>query len=99
MTIPKTFDVVGVGLNATDTLIILSRFPAYAGKVPFEQELLSPGGQVATAIVACARLGLRTKYIGTIDPALRGETFTEFYTGTLGPSIRAVARSRPLLGW
>ena len=31
------------------------------------------------------------KYIGTIDPALAGETFTEVYTGTLGPSIRAVA--------
>ncbi len=34
------------------------------------------------------------KYIGTIDPALRGETFSEFYTGTLGPSIRAVAPVR-----
>lgn len=30
-------------------------------------------------------------YLGTIEPALRGESFTEFYTGTLGPSIRAVA--------
>ena len=49
MTIQKNYDVVGVGLNATDTLIILSRFPAYAGKVPFEQEMLSPGGQVASA--------------------------------------------------
>ena len=26
------FDVVGVGLNATDTLILLPKFPAYAGK-------------------------------------------------------------------
>jgi sensor histidine kinase regulating citrate/malate metabolism len=34
------------------------------------------------------------KYIGTIEPALRGETFTEVYTGTLGPSIRAVAPVR-----
>ncbi len=34
------------------------------------------------------------EYIGTIEPALRGETFTEFYTGTLGPSIRAVAPVR-----
>jgi sensor histidine kinase regulating citrate/malate metabolism len=30
------------------------------------------------------------KYLGTIEPALRGETFTEVYTGTLGPSVRAV---------
>jgi two-component system CitB family sensor kinase len=27
---------------------------------------------------------------GTIAPALRGESFTETYTGTLGPSVRAV---------
>ena len=36
----SSFDVVGVGLNATDTLLLLSRFPAYAGKVPFETEIL-----------------------------------------------------------
>ncbi len=66
------FDVVGIGLNATDTLILVKEFPAYAGKVPFGRELISPGGQVATAIVACARLGLRTKYIGTIGDDVRG---------------------------
>ena len=67
------FDVVGVGLNATDTLLILPKFPAYAGKVPFESEILSPGGQVASAMVACANLGLRVKYIGTVGDDLRGQ--------------------------
>jgi sulfofructose kinase len=67
------FDVVGVGLNATDTLLVLPRFPAYAGKVPFADEVLSPGGQVASALVTCARLGLRTKYIGTVGDDLRGQ--------------------------
>jgi sensor histidine kinase regulating citrate/malate metabolism len=33
-------------------------------------------------------------YLGTVEPALRGETFSETYTGTLGPSIRAVAPVR-----
>jgi len=66
------FDVVGVGLNATDTLILLPRFPAYGGKVPFENEVVSPGGQVATAMVTCARLGLRAKYIGTLGDDERG---------------------------
>ena len=45
------FDVVGVGLNATDTLLVVPHFPAYAGKVPFQEEILSPGGQVASAMV------------------------------------------------
>jgi hypothetical protein len=47
------FDVVGVGLNATDTLLLLARFPAYAGKVPFEAEILSPGGHLREAWIAC----------------------------------------------
>ncbi|MCV7214421.1 sensor histidine kinase [Mycobacterium crocinum] len=34
------------------------------------------------------------KYIGTIEPALRGETYTEVYTGTLGPSVRTIAPVR-----
>jgi sulfofructose kinase len=66
------FDVVGVGLNATDTLLIVPNFPAYAGKVPFTDEVLSPGGQMASALVACARLGLRVKYIGAIGDDERG---------------------------
>ena len=71
------FDVVGVGLNATDTLLLVSHFPAYAGKVPFEQEILSPGGQVASAMVTCARLGLRVKYIGTVGDDERGRVQME----------------------
>lgn len=66
------FDVVGIGLNATDTLILVSHFPAYAGKVAFEQEMLSPGGQVASAMVTCAKLGLRVKYISTVGDDERG---------------------------
>ncbi len=33
-------------------------------------------------------------YLGSIEPALRGETFTEVYTGTLGPSIRTIVPVR-----
>ena len=66
------FDVVGVGLNATDTLIVVPHFPAYAGKAPFQDEILMPGGQVASALAACARLGLRTKYIGAVGDDERG---------------------------
>ncbi|MBV7700722.1 sensor histidine kinase [Streptomyces sp. TRM70350] len=30
------------------------------------------------------------RFLGHIEPALRGQSFTETYTGTLGPSVRAV---------
>ena len=76
------FDVVGVGLNATDTLLVVPRFPAYGGKVPFEEEILSPGGQVASAMVACARFGLRVKYIGTVGDDERGRVQMESLLGS-----------------
>jgi sulfofructose kinase len=66
------FDVVGVGLNATDTVLVVPKFPACGGKVPFTREFYSVGGQVATAMVACANLGLKAKYIGTIGDDERG---------------------------
>src|SRR5580692_11496258 len=66
------FDVVGVGLNATDTVLIVPRFPAYGGKEPLTREFYSVGGQVATAVVTCAQLGLRAKYIGAVGDDERG---------------------------
>lgn len=78
----KPFDVVGVGLNATDTMLLVPRFPAYGGKVPFHGEVLSPGGQVASAMVTCARLGLRARYIGTVGDDERGRIQMESLTGS-----------------
>ena len=68
----NTFDLTGIGLNATDTLVLVSHFPAYAGKERIEQEILSPGGQVASALVTVASLGKRVKYIGTVGDDERG---------------------------
>ncbi|MFN9299055.1 MAG: carbohydrate kinase family protein, partial [Acidobacteriota bacterium] len=67
---------------ATDTLIIVPHFPSYAGKGPFSQEILSPGGQVASAMVTCARLGLRTRYVGTIGDDERGRLQIESLLGS-----------------
>ena len=66
-----TVDLVGVGLNATDTLIHVAGYPAYGSKVESSSVEVLPGGQVATAVIACARWGLRTRYIGKLgdDPA------------------------------
>jgi sulfofructose kinase len=88
----SSFDVLGIGLNATDTLLLLPEFPPYAGKVPFSEEILSPGGQVATAIVSCARLGLRTRYIGTIGDDLRGKIQWESLDGTGVDVSRVIVR-------
>jgi sulfofructose kinase len=59
-------DVVGVGLNATDTLIPLPQYPPRGSKVAFHDAHVLPGGQVATAIAACQQWGLRTRYVGKV---------------------------------
>src|SRR5713101_3386325 len=59
-------DVAGVGLNATDTLICLPHFPVFDSKLEFLSAEVHPGGQVASALVACQQWGLRTRYIGTV---------------------------------
>jgi sugar/nucleoside kinase (ribokinase family) len=76
------FDLVGAGLNATDTLLLVPNFPAYGGKVRIAQEVVSPGGQVASALAAAAKLGLRTKYIGTVGDDARGEIQMESLRST-----------------
>jgi sugar/nucleoside kinase (ribokinase family) len=61
-----TVDVVGVGLNATDTLIALTHFPLVGQKVEFQTVQILPGGQTASAVVACQHWGLQTRYVGKL---------------------------------
>src|SRR5712691_4962887 len=63
---PSKVDVVGVGLNATDTLIPVAHYPERGSKVEFRSANLLPGGQVASAIIACQQWGLRTRYVGKV---------------------------------
>src|SRR6267154_784678 len=72
-------DLVGVGLNATDTLIPVERYPARGSKVEIRPTALLPGGQVATAVVACQQWGLRTRYVGKVGEDAAAELHaTEF---------------------
>ncbi|MFZ0691584.1 MAG: PfkB family carbohydrate kinase [Acidobacteriaceae bacterium] len=59
-------DIVGVGLNATDTLIPVSQYPVSGSKVEIRSASILPGGQVASAMVACQRWGLRARYVGKL---------------------------------
>ena len=61
----KPFDVVGFGENSVDLLTVLAEHPAPNSKQRVQRFGRLPGGQIATALVACARLGYRTRYIGS----------------------------------
>jgi sugar/nucleoside kinase (ribokinase family) len=63
---PPQIDFIAVGLNSTDTLIRLPHFPALDSKMQVLATDTLPGGQAASAAVACQRWGLRTRYIGKI---------------------------------
>jgi sulfofructose kinase len=65
-------DVVGVGINATDTIIRLPHFPALDSKVELLSAEVKPGGQVASAVVACRRWGLSARYVGKIGDDAAG---------------------------
>jgi sugar/nucleoside kinase (ribokinase family) len=63
--IPPT-DVVGLGLNAMDTICVVPRFPTPNTKMHMREVRVEPGGQVATALATCTRLGLAARYIGSV---------------------------------
>jgi sulfofructose kinase len=66
-------DLVGVGLNATDTVVQIGEFPTSGAKIEYTDERVMPGGQVATTVVACQIWGMSTRYVGKLgdDDAAR----------------------------
>ena len=63
------WDVVGVGASAVDRVYVLPDSLAGAPrdvKWRIQRHLISCGGQVATTLVTCQRLGMTTAYVGTI---------------------------------
>jgi sulfofructose kinase len=62
----KPFDVVGMGLNSVDFLSLVPEFPSLNSKMKILRFSKQGGGQVATAMVALSRWGVKTKYIGKV---------------------------------
>jgi sulfofructose kinase len=62
----KPFEVVGMGLNSVDFLCVVPEFPTLNSKMEILRFSEQGGGQVATAMVALSRWGIRTKYIGKV---------------------------------
>ncbi len=62
----KEVDVVGLGLNATDTVLLVRKFPPLGGKQKVEAISRQAGGQITTALVTCRRLGLSARYVGKV---------------------------------
>lgn len=66
-------DMVGIGLNATDTIIRLPHFPAFNSKIKVLSVERRAGGEAASAAVACRRWGLSARYAGSIGDDEAGQ--------------------------
>jgi sulfofructose kinase len=62
----KPFDVVGMGLNSVDFLSLVPEFPTLNSKMKILRFSKQGGGQVATAMAALSRWGVKTKYVGKV---------------------------------
>lgn len=63
------WDVVGVGANSIDYVLILpDKVPSLSlsTKIRLRAQSVRCGGQTATTLATCAALGLKTKYVGVI---------------------------------
>jgi sugar/nucleoside kinase (ribokinase family) len=62
-----TWDVVGLGANSVDYVNLLPGYPRQEGpfaKMRIRRQLVTCGGQMATALATCVSLGLRARYVG-----------------------------------
>ncbi len=72
----RRWDVVGVGASCVDYVYRLPEFPAPAGarsKIRIRSGQVACGGQTATTLSTCSRLGLRAKYVGAIGRDEHGQ--------------------------
>jgi sulfofructose kinase len=69
----REVDVVGVGQSSIDHVCLVDGLPEFAGKARMQGYTRLPGGQVATAVLACARLGLRAAFVGAVGDDEAGE--------------------------
>jgi sugar/nucleoside kinase (ribokinase family) len=87
----RAFDVVGFGECSVDEVWLVPSLPAAGGKLRALRRDRLGGGQIASAMVACARLGLRTAFLGSVGEDLDGN---EVIAGLVGEGVDAAGVHR-----
>lgn len=62
----KRFDIVGLGICSVDFFGLVEKYPAAGEKIPMAAFAKQGGGLTGTALVAAARLGAKTAYLGKL---------------------------------
>jgi len=76
-TASRPFDIVGLGLNSIDLVAVVAEYPAANSKQRLQRFARLPGGQIATALSVCARLGWKARYIGSFGDDVFGQLSRE----------------------
>jgi sulfofructose kinase len=76
----KPFDVAGFGLNSIDLVAVVAEYPAPNTKQRLQRFARLPGGQIGTAMATCAKLGWRSRYIGSFGDDDLGEVARDSLT-------------------
>jgi sulfofructose kinase len=74
------FDIAGLGLNSVDLVAVVAEYPISNSKQRLQRFARLPGGQIATAMALCARLGWRARYIGSFGDDELGRLSRESLT-------------------
>jgi sugar/nucleoside kinase (ribokinase family) len=67
-------EVVGLGENSLELVATVGQFPQPDSKQSLEGFEWLPGGQTATSVIGCARLGCATRYVGVVGDDDAGKT-------------------------
>lgn len=94
----RPWDVVGVGCNSVDFVNLLPASPQPHGpnaKMRIHRQVVSCGGQMTTAMVACAKLGLKAKYVGVTGTDENGRRIRSAMAGYDVDMTDSVIRDAP----
>jgi sugar/nucleoside kinase (ribokinase family) len=77
----SAFDIVGFGSSSLDVYAVVAEFPQSGSKHRLRKHQRSPGGQTATTLVGCRRLGWRARFVGALGGDDEGRIVREALTG------------------
>lgn len=95
--------IVGIGACVMDTLVSVPYYPNEDTKLRAESSKPAGGGPVATGIVAAAKLGCETEYIGVLSDDAGGrflkDDFKKYGVGTDNITVKSGYRSFTSVIW
>ncbi|MHA1820834.1 MAG: carbohydrate kinase family protein [Promethearchaeota archaeon] len=73
----EKLEILGLGAICWDKVYVIPHFPEPDEKIDAESEMLFPGGVMGNYITACARLGVKSAFIGAVGNDSAGKELIE----------------------